>query len=122
MTHLVAGPHTNVIAPTLSLASPCGYVRHQGSGQALNQYVKVGVGLFCCSTLFILNCVCNAANMCPDLDDPANGAVDQRGSGFGNTALYSCDPGYIRVGPVVRTCLANGQWSSNAAVCNRKGS
>ena len=39
---------------------------------------------------------------------------------IGSTVTYTCHPGYIRVGDRAITCLANGQWSASAPVCNRE--
>ena len=42
------------------------------------------------------------------------------GTTFGSTVTYTCRPGYKRVGDRTITCLANGQWSASAPVCNRE--
>ena len=39
---------------------------------------------------------------------------------FGSTVTYTCQPGFKREGNRTITCLANGQWSANAPVCNRE--
>ena len=55
--------------------------------------------------------------MCPDLDDPENGAVTLSGRGDGDTAEYSCNEGYVLVGDQTRTCMSNSQWSGAAPTC-----
>ena len=39
---------------------------------------------------------------------------------FGSTVMYSCQPGYMRVGGNTITCLATGQWNASAPDCNRE--
>ena len=39
---------------------------------------------------------------------------------FGSTVTYTCRPGYRRTGDRTITCMANGQWSASAPVCNRE--
>ena len=34
-----------------------------------------------------------------------------KGTKFGGTSLYSCDPGYLLVGPRILECLSNRTWS-----------
>ena len=55
--------------------------------------------------------------MCPDLDDPDNGAVTVNGRGAGDTADYSCNTGYELVGDMTRTCMSNSQWSGEEPSC-----
>ena len=42
------------------------------------------------------------------------------GTMFGSKVMYTCQPGYKRVGDRTITCLANGQWNASAPVCNRE--
>ena len=39
---------------------------------------------------------------------------------FESTVTYTCQPGYMRIGDRTITCLADGQWSASAPVCNRE--
>ena len=58
---------------------------------------------------------------CGSLPDIPNGQVrfipDTK---FGSSAVYSCDSGHILVGNSKRTCQANGEWSGEEPVCERK--
>ena len=56
--------------------------------------------------------------MCPgDLTAPTNGTVTVNGVTTGDTAVYSCDEGYVLVGDMTRTCMNNSQWSGAAPTC-----
>ena len=55
--------------------------------------------------------------MCPDLSAPSNGSVTVNDSRMGNTAVYSCEEGFVLVGHVMRTCMNNSEWSREAPVC-----
>ena len=61
-----------------------------------------------------------SGNVCPTLDDPANGNLVLSGNTFGETALYTCNTGFILVGDSTLTCRGDGQWSGSPPVCNRK--
>ena len=39
---------------------------------------------------------------------------------FGSIVIYTYQAGYRREGNRTITCLANGQWSASAVVCNRE--
>ena len=55
---------------------------------------------------------------CDALTNPANGQVSHTaGTRFGETATYSCDPGYTLVGGSTRICQATGNWSGRAPTC-----
>ena len=55
---------------------------------------------------------------CGTLNDPPNGqARHTAGTGFGQTATYSCNTGYNLVGNSTRTCQATGVWSGSAPSC-----
>ena len=56
---------------------------------------------------------------CSALSDPANGQVSTNGTTFGETATYSCNPGYNLVGDSTRTCGATGNWSGSEPTCER---
>ena len=58
---------------------------------------------------------------CPDLPDPSNGRVNQRGNKPGDRASYTCNSGYELQGDSTRTCQNNGQWSGDAPTCEREG-
>ena len=57
---------------------------------------------------------------CPNLSNPSNGRVDQRGNRPGDRASYTCDSGYELVGLSSRICQNNGQWSGDAPTCESK--
>ena len=55
---------------------------------------------------------------CRTLTNPANGQVSTTaGTTFGETATYSCNTGYNRVGDNTRMCQATGVWSGSAPTC-----
>ena len=55
---------------------------------------------------------------CGTLNALANGQVSHTGrTTFGQTAVYSCDTGYILVGGRTRTCQADGVWSGSEPTC-----
>ena len=55
---------------------------------------------------------------CGTLNNPANGQVGQTaGTTFGQTATYTCNPGYNLVGDSSRTCQATGVWSGSIPTC-----
>ena len=55
---------------------------------------------------------------CGTLTNPANGQVNHTAeTTFGQTATYSCDPGYNLVGDSTRTCQADGIWSGSDPTC-----
>ena len=55
---------------------------------------------------------------CGNLTVLSNGRVDtSAGISFGDTAMYSCDTGYMLSGPAERTCQADGQWNGSVPTC-----
>ena len=55
---------------------------------------------------------------CGNLTNPANGQVSHpTGKTFGQTAVYSCNPGYNLDGDSTRTCQATGVWSGSVPTC-----
>ena len=54
---------------------------------------------------------------CGNLTDPTNGQVSTGRTTFGQTATYSCDPGYNLVGGTQRTCQVTGVWSGSVPTC-----
>lgn len=53
--------------------------------------------------------------MCGNLTDPENGMVEIDGS-F-SVAIYSCDEGFELMGPMVRNCQRDGNWSGSEPTC-----
>ena len=55
---------------------------------------------------------------CGTLTNPVNGQVSYTaGTTYAQTATYSCNTGYYRVGSSIRTCQATGRWSGSAPTC-----
>lgn len=57
------------------------------------------------------------ASNCDRLDNPANGRVVLTGTSLGDTATYSCNDGYERVGDQQRMCQMSRQWSGSEPSC-----
>ena len=57
---------------------------------------------------------------CPDLENPANGAVTVNGMNPGDTATYTCISGYELVGADTLTCGSDGMWSPEPPMCRRE--
>ena len=58
---------------------------------------------------------------CDELHTPVNGKVDvPGGTTYGQTAKYSCLPGYDLQGQANVACMDNGLWSGTAT-CTIKG-
>ena len=57
---------------------------------------------------------------CFTLTNPRNGQVSLDMTTFGAVANYSCNEGYILMGPTARTCQSNGNWTDDAPVCQSK--
>ena len=57
--------------------------------------------------------------MCPDLVPPENGQVEFT-TNVGDTAVYTCNAGYILSGARTRLCLPGGVWNGSDPICNRK--
>ena len=59
--------------------------------------------------------------MCGQLDAPSNGVIlppnIDGAAYFGHTVTYSCERGYDLIGPVMRTCQADGQWNGSVPTC-----
>ena len=63
-------------------------------------------------------CLHSTAVNCGTLTNPANGRVSHSaGTTFGQTATYSCNTGYTRVGVSTRTCQSNAVWTGSAPTC-----
>jgi CUB/sushi domain-containing protein len=55
---------------------------------------------------------------CGGLTAPPNGSVDVGdGTGFGATAVYTCNPGYDLLGVSSRACGADGLWTGSRPEC-----
>ncbi len=73
--------------------------------------------LFNMQLSFLFNHTPHAAVDCGSLTI-TNGTVDtSSGTTFMNTANYTCDPGYMLVGNMMRTCQSDGAWSPAAPTC-----
>ncbi|BHF69918.1 hypothetical protein SprV_0301296500 [Sparganum proliferum] len=57
---------------------------------------------------------------CPPPYRPANGFVSYRDSKVGDTAEYSCAPGFTVMGPRKRHCLGTLQWSGPEPICTNQ--
>ena len=55
--------------------------------------------------------------LCPDLENPLNGVLNQSGVSDGDTATYSCSDGYELVGAKVLHCQNDGTWNNSPPVC-----
>ena len=62
----------------------------------------------------------STAVLCPELPSPGNGTVQLDSRRVNETATYTCDVGFVRVGPRVRECMPNGEWSNQAPTCESK--
>ena len=63
----------------------------------------------------------SAVIKCSSLDDPANGQVELSNTTVGSSANYTCTRGYILSnGNNTRTCEADGEWSGDTPICERK--
>ena len=78
----------------------------------IHVYVINMYSIFCC--IFPLGITC------PDLENPANGAVTVNGMNPGDTATYTCISGYELEGADTLTCGSDGMWSPEPPVCTRE--
>ena len=58
--------------------------------------------------------------MCPNLANPANGAVMVSGMNPGDTATYICISGFELVGANIIICGSDGMWGPDPPVCRRE--
>ena len=58
--------------------------------------------------------------MCPNLADPANGAVNVSGRSSGDIATYVCIRGFELVGAATLVCRLDGMWNADPPVCRRE--
>ena len=73
--------------------------------------------------VYVINMYCYLFSLgitCPDLENPANGAVMVNGMNPGDTAHYTCISGYELVGADTLTCGSDGMWSPDPPVCRRE--
>ncbi len=54
---------------------------------------------------------------CGALDAPLEGMVDTDRDTLGGTATYTCNAGYMAMGPTSRTCRSDETWSGRAPTC-----
>ena len=57
---------------------------------------------------------------CPSLTVPDRGALDLSTTTVGSVASYTCDTGYVLVGPSERVCQSSMTWTGSDPVCNRE--
>lgn len=60
---------------------------------------------------------CASVISCGDLPSPPSGKKIGTQTTFGATAIFTCDPGFMLVGSVVRECLSSGLWSGTETRC-----
>lgn len=58
---------------------------------------------------------------CVALPAPESGTKYGDVTSYEATVSFTCDKGYFLTGSANRTCQADGEWSGNKTVCNRKG-
>ena len=79
--------------------------------------------VFLTCTVYVINIFCYIFALgitCPDLENPANGAVTVNGMNPGDTATYTCNSGYELEGAETLTCGSDGMWSPDPPVCTRE--
>ena len=73
--------------------------------------------------LYHLDEFCSAA-LCPDLPAIVNGMVTISGNSVGDTATYTCDPGFELIGVTTTTCtqvdVNTAVFSTNPPSCTRE--
>ena len=72
------------------------------------------------NVLVILVILINTAVDCGVLTITNGQVMTPSGTTFTNNATYSCDPGYNLNGAGTRTCDADGMWTPDPPVCDRK--
>ena len=61
--------------------------------------------------------LCPVGVSCGKPGTSSNSNVEYTGIYFEDTAMYSCDAGYILNGTAVRMCQADGKWSGSKPKC-----
>ncbi|XP_066954773.1 P-selectin [Macrobrachium rosenbergii] len=54
---------------------------------------------------------------CPEIEAPIHGEVQLSGRRAGDTATFTCEPGYYMMGTKTISCALGGQWSGKAPSC-----
>ena len=89
----------------------------------LHTLFQFALNCMCLHCSYKESCTCTllAGTTCgPAPDAPANGQRSGSGSTVGSTVTYTCNPGYTLQEDGRLTCMANGQWSERAPICDRK--
>ncbi|KAH3700404.1 hypothetical protein DPMN_075380 [Dreissena polymorpha] len=69
-----------------------------------------------------MNCFHYTVSDCGPLPAPSEGTVtSQKGTTYGQTARYTCNPGYQLLGATTRLCQENGLWTEETPVCRKYG-
>ena len=61
----------------------------------------------------------NIGILCPDLEDPVYGSVDDGDNRPGTKAVYTCNDGFRLDGEPKRLCQDDGTWDGEAPTCER---
>ena len=69
--------------------------------------------------LHIANCctLTYPAVECPPLDSPTDGSFTQTGKFYGDSATYTCNPGFSLNGKETLNCQADGTWDGDPPTC-----
>ena len=73
-----------------------------------------------CALYFVFRTCTYTEIVCPDLEDPTYGSVDDGDNHPGTRAVYSCNDGFELVGDRKRLCDYDGTWDGEAPTCERK--
>ncbi|KAK6060431.1 sushi domain protein [Cooperia oncophora] len=57
------------------------------------------------------------ARSCPDPGKLENGIRDGDVFEYPHTVVFHCHPGFLLLGPAMRKCESNGEWSDEPPVC-----
>ena len=69
--------------------------------------------------LHIANCctLTYPAVECPPLDSPTDGSLTQTGKFYGDSATYTCNPGFTLNGKETLNCQADSTWNGDLPTC-----